>query len=256
MKKNNKTSWGRVSNWYNKHLKENDTYHEKVILPNLLRLIDLKSGKSLLEIGCGQGYFLEKFYQHGLSNKLTGIDIGKELIEIARKRNKKIKYIIANAEDQNIMLKEKFDIILFVLSIQNMKDLNSIAKNVNKFLKDNGKVYLVINHPCFRIPQHSEWINDDKKKVQSRKIDLYMSEKEIKIDMTPGSQTKKILTRSFHRPLQVYSKVFSKNNLAVTKIEEWISHKKSENGPRKSIEDNSRKEFPMFMCLELCKLIT
>ena len=41
-KEKNNTSWGSVASWYDKHLeKSGDTYHEKVVYPNVLRLIDL-----------------------------------------------------------------------------------------------------------------------------------------------------------------------------------------------------------------------
>jgi hypothetical protein len=37
------------------------------------------------------------------------------------------------------------------------------------------------------------------------------------------------------------------------RLEEWISHKKSEKGTRQLAEDVARKEFPLFMALELRK---
>ena len=45
-------------------------------------------------------------------------------------------------------------------------------------------------------------------------------------------------------------KLFSKNNFAVTRLEEWISHKVSSPGPREKEENRSRKEIPLFMCIE------
>jgi hypothetical protein len=48
-------------------------------------------------------------------------------------------------------------------------------------------------------------------------------------------------------------KAFKKQGLAISSIEEWISHKKSETGPRQKAEDIARKEFPMFLALELKK---
>ncbi len=76
-----------------------------------------------------------------------------------------------------------------------------------------------------------------------------MNEAMIKIDMHPG-KTFKIYTYSFHRPLQTFVKWLSKNGMAVTRLEEWISHKESANGPRKDAEDRARKEIPLFMCIE------
>jgi len=255
MKNNNnqkETGWGKVAMWYDSHLQEDDTYHAQVVVPNLIRLIDLKKNQSLLELGCGQGYVLEKFISH--SKNLTGVDIGKELIDIAKKKNKEIKYFVGSAEDPQILVGQTFDVLMIVLAIQNMKHLNLVVENISRLLSPKGRVYLVLNHPAFRIPQFSNWSFSEDKKTQSRVVDLYMSEKEISIDMNPGQTENKKITPSFHRPLQMYSKAFAKHNFAITKIEEWMSHKTSQPGPRAEVENRARKEFPMFMCLELKRM--
>lgn len=255
MKNNNNqkdTGWGKVATWYDAHLQTDDTYHSQVVIPNLLRLINLKKDESLLELGCGQGFVLEKFLPQ--SKHLTGVDIGKELIEIAKQKNKDIAYSVGSAEDPQILKGQTFDVIMIVLAIQNMKHLNLVMENVSRLLKANGRVYLVLNHPTFRIPQHTTWMFTEDKKTQMRVVDMYMTEKEISIDMNPGQTENKKITPSFHRPLQVYSKSFIKNNFAITKIEEWMSHKKSQPGPQADAENKARKEFPMFMCLELKRI--
>jgi len=70
--------------------------------------------------------------------------------------------------------------------------------------------------------------------------------------MNPGARTS-VHTISFHRSPQFYFKKFSKNGFAVTRLEEWISHRKSEKGPRAMAEDHARKEIPLFLCLEIKK---
>ena len=56
------TSWGGVADWYDSYLETNpDSYQEKVIAPNLLRLIDIKKGMKILDLACGQGFFSRKF---------------------------------------------------------------------------------------------------------------------------------------------------------------------------------------------------
>lgn len=255
MKNNNNqkdTGWGKVATWYDAHLQTDDTYHSQVVIPNLLRLINLKKDESLLELGCGQGFVIEKFIPQ--SAHLTGVDIGKELIEIAKQKNKNITYSVGSAEDPQILVGQTFDVIMIVLAIQNMKHLNLVMENISRLLKPTGRVYFVLNHPAFRIPQHSTWMFTEDKKTQMRVVDLYMTEKEISIDMNPGQTDNKKITPSFHRPLQVYSKSFAKHNFSITKIEEWMSHKKSQPGPQAQAEDKARKEFPMFMCLELKKI--
>ncbi len=109
---------------------------------------------------------------------------------------------------------------------------------------------MVLNHPTFRIPKRSSWGVDEVADIQYRRIDGYMSESKTEIDMQPSRTGKKVTTISFHRPLQVYFKALTKNGLVVTRLEEWMSHKVSEVGSKKAMEDRARKEFPLFMMLE------
>lgn len=242
------TSWGKVAKWYDGHLESDNTYHSQVVAPNLLRIVDLKPSESLLELGSGQGFFVEKFSK--ISKNITGVEIGDELVEIAKKKNKSARFLIGNAEDSKILLNEKFDVITIILALQNMKNLDAVVKNLSRLLKGEGRIAIVLNHPAFRIPKSSSWGIDKEEKIEYRRIDAYMGEKEIKIDMTPGNKTRNF-TYSYHRSLQTYSKAFAKENFGIVKIEEWISHRKSEKGPRAQMEDLARKEIPLFMCLVL-----
>lgn len=243
------TSWGNVADWYDKHLDDDNTYHAQVVLPNLLRVVDLQPNESMLELGCGQGFFLQKF--SSFSKKLSGVDLGKALIAKAVEREISADFLVASADDQNILKGQTFDVITIILALQNMKNIPAVTQNLKRLLNKNGRVCIVLNHPSFRIPQNSSWGMDKETKTQYRRIDSYMSEFEAKIDMTPGKKFKKEFTQSFHRPLQVYMKAFAKEDFAITKIEEWISHRKSEMGPWSKSENKARKEIPLFMCLVL-----
>lgn len=256
MKKPKNTSWGNVAGWYKDHLEEDDTYHSKVVSPNLLRMMDLKNKDIVAELGCGEGFFTRQISK--ISQKVIGVDLAPELVELAEKKKieaeikNDLSYVVASA-DKTDLPDNYFDKVLIVLALQNMKDLNGVISEVSRILKKTGKAYIVLNHPTFRIVGQSSWQFDNEKKVQYRRIDSYMTESTNKIDMAPGSKTKEKITFSFHRPLQVYFKAFQKYNLSVIRLEEWISHRKSEKGTRQIAEDNARKEFPLFMALELNK---
>jgi ubiquinone/menaquinone biosynthesis C-methylase UbiE len=248
-----KTSWGSVSDWYDEHLETNeDTYQAKVIAPNLTRLLGQLDGKKLLDVACGQGYFSRLFSKTGAV--VSGIDISKELILSAKKRNKEgIEYVIGPADDLSQFKKETFDAAICVLAIQNIATVPGVLSEVSRVLKKDGRFLLVLNHPAFRIPKQSDWEFNDKKKVQYRTVARYMSEETVSIEMHPGKKNSPS-TISFHRPLQYYFKAFHKAGFAVTRLEEWISHKASGKGPRQAVEDRARKEIPLFMALELTKI--
>lgn len=251
------TSWGKVAEWYDRHLEKGiDTYHDKVVHPNLMRLMGSVSGKKVLDVACGQGIFSRMLADGGAS--VIGIDLGKELVEVAEKRNKDHKFQIHyfhSACDDLYMVKEGTqDFAVCVLALQNIENLSGTLSEVSRTLKKDGSFFIVLNHPAFRNPTHTHWAYDEHEKVQYRRIDEYMSESKTKIDMTPGSAKDKKYTVTFHRPLQVYSKALSKHGFTISRLEEWISHRESQKGPRKEAEDRSRKEIPLFLAIEALKL--
>lgn len=247
-----KTSWGEVADWYHKLLEEKSgTYQKNVILSNVLRLLEIEKGETVLDLACGTGFFSREFFKAGA--KVLGCDISEELIKIAKENSlKEINYFVSPAEKLSAVKDGTVDKIALILAIQNIENLAGVFSECHRALKDGGKLYIVMNHPAFRVPKESGWEFDDKNKIQYRRIKSYLSESRTKIEMHPGIKNSEV-TISFHRPLQAYFKALGKNEFCVSRLEEWISHKKSQPGPRQKAEDKARKEIPMFLFLEAKK---
>jgi len=256
------SSWNKVADWYDKHLEDDDTYHAKVVLPNLLRVMNIQKGDKILDLACGQGYFSREFVK--LDAKVIGIDAAPNLIEKAKAAGpKEITYKVATSDRLDFLTAGSIDKIAIVLAIQNIENMAATFDACSKVIDPNGRLFIVMNHPAFRIPKCTNWGWDLTGKKQYRRVDQYMTEGKFKIDMNPGirnqesgirTTTKAETTVSFHRPLQVYMKTLANSGFCVTRLEEWISHRESEVGPRKVAEDNARKEFPLFMMLECAKM--
>lgn len=253
------TSWGNVASWYDELLESgSDSFQSKVILPNLVRILEPKNGMNVLDVACGQGYFSRAYASSGAT--VIASDISKELIQAAQKKNVdggkgSVSYVVSPADELSFVKDASQDATTIILAIQNIENLQGVCGEVSRTLKSGGRFILVINHPMFRIPQRSGWGWDEKTSTQYRRVDGYMSDSRMEIDMTPGEENKykKKYTISFHRPLQSYVKALNKSGLNVSRIEEWVSHKKSQKGPRQAEEDRTRKEIPMFMMIEAVK---
>lgn len=245
------TSWGGVAKWYDEHLESAETYHSKVILPNLLRLVEPRRSETIVDLACGSGYFTRAFAKEGAI--LTGIDVGEELIAIARKHDPAISYHVGSAEHFDIVSDMTKDKVVLVLAIQNIEHAQKVCAEAFRVLKAGGTFHIVMNHPAFRIPKQSAWDYDDKRKVQYRRVDQYISESRSDIDMHPGMESSP-QTISFHRPLQYYFKALAKAGFVVDRLEEWTSHKSSDSGPRARAENNARKEIPLFLYLRAKKV--
>jgi len=248
------TSWGGVADWYDDVVNGQDSYQKNVLMPNIIRIVNPQKGMAIFDVACGQGYFSRAFASNG--STVVASDISGELVRIAQQiKTPAVEYHVASADSAPFLKDGSMDVVVIILAMQNIENMAGVVSEANRVLKTGGRFVMVINHPAFRIPQKSDWGWDDKSSKQYRKIFSYMSDDSIKIDMTPGEKIipKKKFTISFHRPLQSYFKALTKNNFAVIRLEEWISHKKSQNGPRAIEEDRSRKEIPMFVCIEAKK---
>lgn len=251
MQKKSKTSWGKVANWYENKIQEGTSFQRTLILPNLQRLGDFQKTDKVLDIGCGSGFFANNLAP--LVKEFVGVDISPELIKIAESNKpKNVRYFVSNAEKIEFLENNYFDKAMIILAIQNIEKIHTVFHLLSQKMKKGGRVFLVINHPCFRIPKQSEWL-DTEENERLRLVKKYMSESKIQIDMQPGKKVNKEFTVSFHRPLQTYFKHFAKNGFLVSRVEEWISNKVSDNGPRTAQMERARHEFPLFMYLELVK---
>ncbi len=240
-----------MAKWYEGVVGDPDSFQQKVILPNLVRLMDIKAGESVLDIACGTGLFAKVFHNAGAI--VTGTDISPELIEIARKdAPETLTLKVAAAESQPFVKSASIHKATIILALQNIDKFGAVLKETARVLKKGGKVFIVMNHPAFRVIQGSSW-GWEGTEVQYRRIDKYLTPFNVQIDMHPGIAPREVTT-TFHRPLQAYIKALAAAGLPVTDFEEWISHKKSDSGPRAPAENVARNEIPMFLCLVATKL--
>ncbi len=242
-----KTSWGSHAKWYSGVVEEKGSYQKEVILPGILRMLNLQKGQALLDIACGEGFFTREFNRLGAD--VLGIDAGAELIELAKKKSSPdVLYRVADAKHLKFLNDGVFDVVTIILALQNIDEVVPVLKEAKRVLRKGGKLVFVINHPVLRIPKLSGWGWDEGQKLQYRKINGYMSELKLPIQMHPGDQPKDV-TWSFHRPLQFYFKALRQAGFLVEDLEEWTSNKKSQPGPKAKAEDRGRDEFPMFLAL-------
>lgn len=242
-----RTDWESVDKWYDQIVgKEGHYYHQHIILPKLLPLLDFKSFEkpSLLDLACGQG-ILASHLPHGVA--YTGVDLSPSLIAAAqRKKNKNQTFVVGDICQPLAIEKKDFTHSSIVLALQNVAQPAKALLNASKHLVKGGLLAIVLNHPCFRIPRQSSWVVDMSKKLQSRRIDRYLSPLKIPIQMHPGKGGTSETTWSFHHSLSDYSRFLAEAGFATILLEEWTSDKMS-TGKNAKMENLARTEFPLFL---------
>lgn len=115
-------------------------------LYNWCRLLDLKNKKSsILDVGCGSGELLKKFYQLGFLN-LTGID---PFIEKDIYYNDHFRVLKKDVFEVD----ETYDVIMLHHSLEHMPNQVDILKRLYEVLNANGKLLIripVMSAPLFK----------------------------------------------------------------------------------------------------------
>ena len=242
-------SWESVADWYDKLQQKEGDWTHKLIFPFLLKAIVPQKDApiSILELGCGQGVFARMLPAKKIS--YVGVDIAPTLVQKARGYKYKFPATFSVQDvTKPFDLHKQFDRILFLLSFQNMKETEIALAQAKKHLAPGGRLVLLINHPCFRIPRQTSWGIDTPKKIQNRRVDRYMTPMEIPIDMHPGDKDKTALLSSFHMPLSALTKQLFEAGFTIQWIDEICSDKESA-GAHAKMENRARDEFPLFLML-------
>lgn len=95
-----------------------------------------KQAKKILEIGCGLGEVLVNLPER---YTIYGLDIGKDYIEVCKKKIPEGKFFVSSMH--NFKIDEKFDVIFSVYAINFLKDFaqwKSTFKTVNEHLNKDG----------------------------------------------------------------------------------------------------------------------
>jgi len=249
--------WGHVGAWYDELIgQDGSDHHQKLIIPGVLRMLNLHAGDRLLDVACGQGVLGRAGAKLGVHT--LGVDMAASLIAAAMERREDPaleRYYQADARNLSACSAIKpgeFDAAACILAIANITPLSPVWHGIYSALKPMGKLVVVLLHPCFRIPKKSAWQWDAEKDIQHRLVDGYLTSEKIPIAMHPGSDPD-ATTLSFHRPLQAYINTLGSAGLWVDHMEEWVSGKLPPRGVRFAALDQSRREIPLFLALRAVK---
>jgi ubiquinone/menaquinone biosynthesis C-methylase UbiE len=247
-----KTDWSEVAKWYDSLVGESGSeYHREVVLPGVLKLLDVQPGQKVLDLACGQGVLCRILQERGA--EVTGIDAAESLIKAARQRGPaEIRYQVADARELSFLPPNQFDAAACVLAIQNIHPIGPVFEGAARALRSMGKLVIVMMHPCFRGSKETSWGWDDEQKAQYRRVDRYLLPRKTPIVTHPGAAPDQY-TWTFHKPIESYVKSLRNAGLLVDAIDEWASHKISTSGPRAGAENAARKEIPMFMAIRAAK---
>lgn len=112
--------------------------------PQIKKYIPTEDNITLLDFGCGKGIILKEALKINKNLKITGVDISREALRIARRTIPKAEFFLTS-EDTHLPFKNNsFDFILALDVVEHLFNVKSTLKELNRVLKKDGKILISV----------------------------------------------------------------------------------------------------------------
>lgn len=117
----------------------------------ILEGLDLKAGDKVLDVGCGDGFFLYSISALPIELTLVGFDNDKRILTIARKNlaNRKLRLVYGDAAAMPFT-ENSFNQAIMTEVLEHVKNERKALAEVYRILKPNG--ILVLTVPSYNFP--------------------------------------------------------------------------------------------------------
>ncbi|MDP1627770.1 class I SAM-dependent methyltransferase [Parvibaculum sp.] len=240
-------SWDAVANWYLGWAgTEGSRHHRELAIPALMALLAPGRDENILDIGCGAGALAPAIL--AAQARYTGLDKSRKLIAHARRHHAgHARFLVGDATTLHPVADASFDAAAFLLSIQDIDPLDAALRSAARVLKPGGRLVMLMTHPCFRIPRQSGWGRDEGRALQYRRIDHYLTPLDIPMQEYGGSRAG--VTRSYHRPLEVYVSALAASGFVVEAMKEIPAAYFGPPEKEARALRLARQEIPLFLAL-------
>jgi SAM-dependent methyltransferase len=182
--------------------------------PALRALLPELPGSSVLDLGCGFGWFCRWARQQGAAHVL-GIDISEKMLARARAtiEDSLITYVRADMESFELSTRS-LDLVYSSLALHYVENLGRLLSQVYCALVPGGSLVFSVEHPIFSATVWSEWLLDP----AGRKlwpIDRYLDEGPRSTDWLAKGVIKQ------HRTLATYLNMLIRFGFSINHVEEW-----------------------------------
>lgn len=118
------------------------TFFRKIRHKAILKRIKFESGAKVLDTSCQDGTFLEVLLEQNPTACVSGVDINREDVAKARRRNPNGVFEVA--DNKNLpFLDASFDVVISAMTLHHMHDAESSILEMKRVLKDDGSIYII-----------------------------------------------------------------------------------------------------------------
>lgn len=219
------SDWSGVASTYLDYLKSDDDRLRRELLdPLILSLLD-PPGKTILDLGCGEGYFARVVKLAG-AKRVIGVDISPGLIEDAHKQDAAVEYEVYDIVADQLLYPNTLDAVVAHMVMMDVSEIETAYEKISASLAPSGRLVVSIVNPYYGFPA-GRWRKPDaprrrlpflKKPASENKYEheLFITEY-FGARMVQKSLGQSAPVPHFHRSVSDYINLAAKHGLVLRK---------------------------------------
>jgi ubiquinone/menaquinone biosynthesis C-methylase UbiE len=182
--------------------------------PALRALLPDLAGRTVLDLGCGFGWFCRWAREHG-GARITGIDLSERMLERARAATRDPAITYTRDDLEHLTLPPaSFDLVYSSLALHYVENLERLLAEVRRAIVPGGSLVFSVEHPIYTAPTEPGWHHSASGR-KSWPVDGYLSEGPRSTDWLTSGVIKQ------HRTITTYATLLLRLGFTLTHIEEW-----------------------------------
>ena len=164
------------------------------------------SGKRVLDLGCGYGWFCREARRAGAAEVL-GVDLSEKMLDRARAltRDAGIRYLRGDLEQLSVE-SQAYDLVYSQLALHYLPDLTALFAKLWQGLKPGGWFVFTTEHPIYTCPARQGWLTDDEGQRswavngyqnEGRRVSNWLADGVIKYHRTLGTTLNALMAAGF-----------------------------------------------------------
>jgi ubiquinone/menaquinone biosynthesis C-methylase UbiE len=168
----NALAWTRLSRqgW--------DVYRDAINTPAFLDVLPDITGKTRVDVGCGEGHNTRLFAQRGA--QMVAVDVAPTFVRLAAEQGQGIRYAVASALELPFAAGQ-FDFVTAVMSLVDLPDHELALREIQRVLRPGAFLQFSISHPCFN-PPHRRLLRTPQGEAYAVEVGRYFERADGRVD--------------------------------------------------------------------------
>ena len=146
--------WDAKAAFWDEHMGEGNQFQLELIGPAVERLLAVRPGEQVLDVGCGNGVSSRRLAHLGA--RVVAIDTSARFLELACARSPdlsdNIEYRLVDATDEEELLalgEGRFNALVCTMVLMDMPVVEPLARAGKRLLAPGGRFVFAVQHPAF-----------------------------------------------------------------------------------------------------------